>query len=89
VISVTTGRGLPPSLTVEHELLSAGEITYDVSRVSENGALKFVTFAGGDGTIFTAFQVDLQQEAEECFADALTVLSTLTSVRASQATPAP
>lgn len=89
VIAVTTGRGLPPSLTVDHELVEAGEIMFDVSRVFENGDLKFVTYTGGDGTIFTGFQVDFQEQADVCLADALTVLSTLTSVPASQATPTP
>src|SRR3569832_2151377 len=43
VISVTSGRGLPSSMTVDHDVLYTGNITFDVSRVSENGILKFVT----------------------------------------------
>lgn len=89
VISVTTGRGLPPSMSVEHEILYTGDITFDVGRVSENGALKFVTYTGGDGTIFTGFQVNFEEQADKCLAEAFTVLSTLDSVPASQATPTP
>ena len=89
VISVTTGRGLPPSLTVEHDILYTGNIAFDVGNVYENGALKFVTYTGGDRTIFTGFQVDFEDQQEACRQDALAVLSTLTSVPASQATPQP
>lgn len=89
VLSVTVGRGLPPSMTVEHDILYAGKITFDVGSVYENGVLKFVTYTGGDGTIFTGFEVNFAEEGDACLADALTVLSTLTSVPASQATPTP
>jgi hypothetical protein len=89
VISVTTGRGLPASMSVEHEILYTGDITFDVGRVYENGALKFVTYTGGDGTIFTGFQVNFEEQAEECLAEAFTILSTLDSVPGSQATPTP
>jgi hypothetical protein len=89
VILVTSGRGLPPSMTVEHDILYTGGISFDVGNVYENGLLKFVTYSGGDGTIFTGFQVDFVEQSEECLADAVMVLSTLTSVPASQATPTP
>jgi hypothetical protein len=89
VIAVTAGRGLPPSMTVEHELLYTGKITFDVGSVYENGALKFVTYTGGDGTIVTGFEVSFADQIEECRAEALSVLSTLTSVPTSQATPTP
>lgn len=87
VLSVTAGRGLPPSLTVEHDILYTGNITFDVGNVYENGALKFTTYTGGDGTIFTGFEVDFEDQQEACHQDALAVLSTLTSVPVSQATP--
>jgi hypothetical protein len=89
VISVTAGRGLPPSLTVEHDILQAGNATFDVGTVYENGVKKFVTFTGGDGTIITAFEVSFQEESDACLTDAVMVLSTLRSVPISQATPAP
>lgn len=89
VISVTSGRGLPPSMTVEHEILDTGQVTFDVGNVFENGVLKFVTYTGGNATIITAFQVNFEEQSDQCLADAVTVLSTLTSIPASQATPTP
>jgi hypothetical protein len=89
VISVTSGRGLPLNLTVEHDLLYADRITFDVGNVYENGALKFTTYTGGDGTIITGFEVRFEEQVDECRAAAVPVLSTLTSVPVSQATPAP
>jgi hypothetical protein len=89
VISVTSGRGLPGNMTVEHDLLNTGTVTFDVGTAFENGVKKFVTYTGGDGNIITAFEVSFQDEIETCVADAVTVLSTLRSVAASQATPTP
>jgi hypothetical protein len=89
VISVTSGRGLPLSMTVEHDVVNIGDITFDVGNVFDNGVLKFVTYIGGDGTIITGFQVNFEEQADQCRAAALAVLSTLTSVRASMATPTP
>lgn len=88
VISVTSGRGLPANMTVDHDVLYTGNVTFDVGRVSENGVLKFVTYTGGNGTMITGFQVSFEDQADPCLADAVTVLSTLTSVPISQATPA-
>ena len=89
VISVTSGRGLPLNLTVEHDVLNTGEVTFDVGNVFENGVLKFITYTGGNGRIITGFQVNLEEQAAECRAHAVAVLSTLTSIPASQATPTP
>jgi hypothetical protein len=89
VISVTSGRGLPLNMTVEHDVLNTGEVTFDVGNVFENGILKFVTYTGGNGTIITGFQVSFEEQADECRADAVRVISTLMSVPASQATPTP
>jgi hypothetical protein len=74
-------------MTVEHDVLYTGNVTFDVGKISENGALKFVTYTGGDGTIITGFEVNFQEQADECLAEAVTVISTLTSVPVSQATP--
>jgi hypothetical protein len=76
-------------MTVDHDVLDTGNITFDVSNVYENGVLKFVTFTGGDGRIITGFEVTVDEQAEACLADAVAVLSTLTSVPVSQATPQP
>jgi hypothetical protein len=89
VISVTSGRGLPGNMTVEHDVLDAGNITFDVGNIYENGVLKFVTYTGGDGRIITGFEVTFNEQVEACLADSVTVLSTLTSVPVSQATPQP
>ena len=89
VISVTSGRGLPGNMTVEHDMLRTETVTFDVGTAFENGVKKFVTYTGGDGNIITAFEVSFQNEIDTCLTDAVTVLSTLRSVPASQATPAP
>ena len=89
VISVTSGRGLPPNMSVEHEMQQIGNITFDVGTAYENGVKKFVTFTGGDGTIITAFEVSFQDESDACVKDATTVISTLRSIPVSQATPSP
>lgn len=89
VISVTSGRGLPLNMTVEHDVLYTGNITFDVGKVSENGVLKFVTYTGGDGTIITGFEVTFEEQVDECLAEAVTIISTLTSIPVSQATPQP
>ena len=89
VISADSGRGLPATTTVEHEMLNFESVTYDVTTVSENGVKKFVTYTGGDGTVTTGFVVDFTEDAETCLAAAVGVLSTLTSVPVSRATPEP
>jgi len=87
VISVTSGHGLPPSMSVEHDILRIGTVTFDVSTAFENGVKKFVTYTGGDENIITAFEVSFTQQSDACLAAAVGVLSTLHSIRASQATP--
>jgi hypothetical protein len=89
VVSVTSGRGLPGNMNVEHDILPIEKITFDVGNVYENGVLKFVTYTGGDGTIITGFQVNFEKLVDECILDAETVLATLRSVPVSQATPQP
>lgn len=87
VIAVASGRGLPATMSVVHEVVYAGDVTFDVSSVYENDVLKFVTFTGGNGTIVTGFQVSFEEQSENCLGEAFTVLSTLDSVPVSQATP--
>lgn len=89
VISVTSGRGLPGNVIVEHDILYLTGITFDVNTAYENGIRKFVTYTGGDGRIITGFQVTFEEQSDECLAGALAVLSTLKSVPVSQATPQP
>lgn len=87
VISVTSGRGLPANITVEQDILYTSTITFYIGTAFENGVRKFVTYTGGDGRIITAFQVSFEEGADECLADAQTVLTTLQSVPVSRATP--
>jgi hypothetical protein len=89
VISVTSGRGLPPSMTVEHDTWDTGDAVFDVGNVFENGALKFITYTGGNANIITGFQLSFEEQADECRAHAIAVLATLDAVRSSQATPTP
>lgn len=89
VISVTSGRGLPPNISVEHDILYADKVTLYVGTAFENGVKKFVTYTGGDGTIITAFEVVFGEQADDCLADAETVITTLRSIPASLATPEP
>lgn len=87
VISPAAGRGLPPNATVEHDKRKLGDINFDVGSTSINGTKQFVTYTGGDGRIYTAFQVSLDERPDQCLLEAETVLSMLTSVPISQATP--
>ncbi len=87
IISPAAGRGLPPNATVEHDIRRIGGISYQISSTSVNGIKQFVTYAAGDGRIYTAFQVSLDERPDQCLLEAETVLSTLTSVSISQATP--
>lgn len=89
VISVTSGRGLPANVSVEQDMLYTDTVTFSVGTAFENGVKKFVTYTGGDGRIITGFEVAFQEQSDQCLADAVTVLSTLRSVPASQATPQP
>ncbi len=88
-VSPSTGHGLPPSLTVEHDTRKLGGIDYQINTAYLNGIKQFVTYSGGDGVVFTAFEVTFQDQADQCMKDAETVLATLTSIPTSQATPAP
>jgi hypothetical protein len=89
IITPASGRGLPANTTVEHNVLHDEELTFDVGNVYENGVLKFVTYTGGDGTIITGFEVTFEEQVDECLRETVAVLSTLTSVPVSQATPQP
>ena len=89
VISADSGRGLPPTTTVEHYMVNFGAVTYDVATVNENGVKKFAIYTGSDGTVTTGFGVDFTEDADTCLAAAVGVLATLTSIPVSRATPEP
>lgn len=87
-LAPAVGRGLPPSGSVAHEVRQVGEVTFQVSTVSLGGAARFVNYAGGNGVIYTAFEVSFLDSAEGCVAAAEAVLGTLRSVPSLEATPA-
>jgi hypothetical protein len=88
-ITPASGRGLPQNMNVEHDILYLDNVFYDVNTAYQDGVKKFVIYSGGDKIVFTGFEVIFQEQANECLADAVTVLSTLQSVPVSQATPSP
>lgn len=87
ILSPTVGRGLPPNAAAQHEVRRIGSISYQVTAVDVNGARQSVTYVGGDGRIYTAFQLSLPDSPDQCIQEAEAVLTTLTSVPISQATP--
>ncbi len=84
VITPVGGRGMPPGVQVEHDLRTIGNVKYEVNTVLLNGVKQFVTYLGGDGVIFTGFQVNFVDQVDACLADAEIVLGTLVSVPESQ-----
>ena len=89
VIAPNLSGGLTPGLQVEHDMRKIGEIFFEINIVLQQGARQFVTYQATDTVIFTGFQVDFEEQADECLAAAEIVLGTLTSVPQSQATPVP
>jgi len=89
VIAVTSGRGLPPNITVEQDILYTDKLTFYVGTAFENGVKKFVTYTGGNGTIITGFEVSFKDQVDECIAAAEAVIKTLQAIPSSRATPEP
>jgi hypothetical protein len=87
MISPAAGRGLPLNATVEHDIRKLEAVNYQIDTVYLNGVRQFVNYTGGDGNVYTAFEVAFQDQADQCLTDAEAVLGTLKSVLASQATP--
>ncbi len=87
ILVPTHPHGLALNGTVDHAIRNIGGINYDIDTASLNGVRQFVSYTGGDGNIYTAFQVSFQDQPDQCLADAETVLATLTSVSITQATP--
>jgi hypothetical protein len=75
-IAKTRGRGLSPGWTVDHGTQQIGQLDFEVSRVSENGQLKFINYFGGY-KIYTGFEVSFEERADDCVWDAEVVLTTL------------
>ena len=87
VIAPAVGRGLPLNATVSHEVRRIGAVTFQISAATVGGVKQFVTYAGGDGLIFTAFEVSFTDQADICLPAAEGVLGTLSSVPLIEATP--
>lgn len=87
VLFPTVGRGLSPEWTVEHTFRTIGERNFEVALAYRNGQPQFASYYGGDGIIFTGFQVSFTEQMEACLQDAELVLSTLTSTPAPTETP--
>jgi hypothetical protein len=86
MISPSTSRGLSLDTVVEHEARKLGAIVYEINSVYSNGQKQFVTFVGGDGLIFTGFEVNFKEQADDCLSDVEIVLSTLRSIPETEAT---
>jgi len=89
VLAPSGARGLPPGLQVDHDNRKIGALWFEINTVLLDGQRQFVTYQATDGTIFTSFQVNFVDRADDCLAAAETVLGTLASVPQSQATPVP
>jgi len=87
VISPHGGRGMPLNVVVEHETRRIGDFLFEVNTAFSGGKKQFVTYSGGDGIIFTGFQLNFEEDTDACISDAETVLFTLTSVEETLATP--
>lgn len=87
ILSPSHPRGLALNGTVDHAIRKIGGINYDISTASVNGTLQFVSYTGGDGVIYTAFQVSFLDQSDQCLSDAEAVLAMLSSISVAQATP--
>ncbi len=87
IISPDAGHGLPSNATVEQEMRRINGISYQISAVSINGVKQSVTYSAGDGRVYTAFQVAVQDRPDQCLLEAEAVLGTLSSIPTSEATP--
>jgi hypothetical protein len=88
-ITPSAGRGLPPGVRVEHEIIYAEGLSIDVGKAFQGDRLVFITYQVSDGTIFTGFEVNFQEDSQACASDALDVIETMRPVPVSQATPQP
>jgi len=73
------GRGLPAGASATQSFRNLGGIRFEVIRVSEGGALRYVNYIGGDGVILAGFRVSFGEQVEPCIGEAETILSTLRS----------
>lgn len=86
VISPAAGRGLPMSGTVNHETRMIGAVDFQISTALVNGVKQFVNYTGGDGNVYTAFEVSFKDQPDACLSEAEKVLGTLESMPTFEAT---
>ncbi len=79
ILSPAVGRGLPPNYSAESSFRSIGDLQYEVVTISENRIPRYINYFGGDGVIFTGFQVSFQGYAEECIQEVEVILASLVS----------
>jgi hypothetical protein len=87
LIIPTGGRGLPLNGTVTHDVRRINGVSFQVNTAYVNGVRQFVNYVGGDGVIYTAFQVIFNDQGDQCLTDAEVVLGTLKAVSVVDATP--
>lgn len=87
ILFPTVGRGLSPEWTVEHTFRLIGNLNYEVTLAYRNNQPEFASYYGGDGIVFTGFQVSFTEQMDACLQDAELVLATLTSTPAPTETP--
>jgi hypothetical protein len=85
----SAGHGLPPNITVDHEVRKIEKVEYEINTAYLNTVPQFVTYLGGDLNIYTGFEVSFKEQSDLCIKDAETVLGSLISILVSQATPLP
>ena len=87
MIVPTGGRGLPLNGTVTHDVRRIDGVSFQISTAYVNGVRQFVNYVGGDGVIYTGFQVAFSDQGDQCLADAELVLGTLKAISDVDATP--
>lgn len=92
-ITPWTGRGLPVDWKVTHEFRYIGSAAFDVNTVTYLGAVKFVSYVGGDQMVVTGFQVSFNAQQDQCLQQAESIFGSLRSFAAvptaTLAAPAP
>jgi hypothetical protein len=80
ILSPTVGRGLPPNYIAESTFRNIRDLQFEVVTISENRIPRSINYFGGDGIVFTGFQLSFQGYPEVCIQEAEAVLATLVSV---------
>lgn len=81
-ITPWTGRGLPVDWKVTHEFRYIGSAAFDVNTVTYLGAVKFVSYVGGDQLVLTGFRVSFNAQQDQCLQQAEAIFGTLRSFAA-------